>query len=85
MPKMKKKNYKRDYPDGINWAFWKNFVRPRVIEAKGGKCEKCGATKNLDLHHLDYKKEVSINTLLVLCRKCHIKEHKTNSPKGRRK
>ena len=68
-------HYKDKYPDGILNQFWDRFVNPMVMELKGNKCEYCGATKNLDLHHLDYRQEVSINTLKVLCRKCHKKEH----------
>ena len=64
--------YKQKYPDGITTNFWKDFVSPMVIKLKGDKCEMCGSTKQLELHHTDYEKEVNINTLKVLCRSCHI-------------
>lgn len=71
--------YKDKYPDGININFWKNFVIPNVRRIKGNKCEDCGATKPLHIHHLDYVKEVSINTLRLLCTTCHFKYHKRKS------
>ena len=73
---MKKYDYKKDYPDGVEWHFWKKFVSPMLIQLKGNKCEKCGSTKNLLVHHTDYTKEVNIHTLKVWCRKCHQKEHR---------
>lgn len=68
-------NYKKEYPDGISGAFWNVFVVPQVRRIKGYKCEECGSNKNLDLHHTR-KDLVNINTLKLLCRKCHKAEHK---------
>ena len=75
-------NYKKEYPDGISQHFWDNFVVPNVKRIKGNKCLFCSETKNLDIHHLDYEEEVSINTLQLLCRSCHKLVHKnTNKEK----
>ena len=35
------------------------------------KCELCGATENLQVHHLSYEPEVT----QVLCMNCHQKQH----------
>lgn len=41
------------------------------------KCWKCGATGGLQVHHLSYKFRgmESTEELMVLCEKCHKKEH----------
>lgn len=39
------------------------------------KCEKCDGKDNLERHHLDYKKPLSVN---ILCSKCHKKLHNNN-------
>ena len=67
--------YKDEYPDGIDPNFWTRFIAPNVKTIKGNICERCGTDKNIDVHHTDYIKEVNINTLKLLCRKCHKKEH----------
>lgn len=47
--------------------------RDEIIDSKG-KCEKCGATKNLVLHHIDFNpKNNVITNFLVLCSRCHPK------------
>lgn len=52
---------------------WKFVVRPTLLSIRGNKCEKCSSTNNLDVHHTDYEVQ-TINTLQVLCRKCHLKQ-----------
>ena len=46
-----------------------------------GKCEKCGATDNLEAHHIikwaDYPKgRIDPKNGMCLCHKCHTEEHK---------
>ena len=46
-----------------------------------GKCEKCGATNNLEAHHIikwaDYPKgRIDVNNGMCLCHRCHTEEHK---------
>lgn len=60
--------------DWINHNFWEKFVTPNVFRIKGNKCEWCGSTKNLHIHHTRYDL-VTINTLKLLCKSCHKKEH----------
>ena len=48
-----------------------------------GKCEKCGATENLEAHHIikwaDYPKgRVDLENGMCLCHKCHTEEHKND-------
>ena len=61
---------------------WKTIFKPTIYRIKGKKCEICGSTNNLDLHHTDYK-EVNLNTIRVLCRKCHKSIHKKMVTKKR--
>lgn len=58
------------FANGIREYFWCNFVIPRLRKIKSNKCEKCGATKNLDIHktRLDL---INIHTMKLLCRSCH--------------
>ena len=58
---------------GMDRKFYTYFVRPNILRIKGNKCENCGATKNLDLHHTSYIIQ-TIYTIKVLCRKCHMIE-----------
>ena len=59
---------------GIHLDFYKRVIVPAIHYLKGYKCEECGATKHLDVHHTDYA-NVNINTLKLLCRKCHRRIH----------
>jgi len=55
---------------------WKS-VRLWALERAGNKCEKCGASFPLEVHHKTYthlgKEEP--RDLIVLCQECHEKEH----------
>ena len=64
----------------------KNKNQPLGIQtyrrAKKDKCEWCGATKNLIVHHIDenrYNNELT--NLVTICRSCHQKHHTKRSPK----
>lgn len=59
---------------GVNRDFYYNVIRPQILKIKGNKCESCGNTNNLDVHHSS-KKIINIKTLKLLCRKCHMKTH----------
>ena len=55
-------------------------LRREVIEERGGKCEMCGSSSNLCVHHKAYIKgryawEYPKDYLLVLCNGCHRKIH----------
>lgn len=60
--------------DNLSKDFWSRFVIPEVTRIKGSKCEWCFSQRYLELHHTDYI-DVNINTLKLLCKSCHRKEH----------
>ena len=58
---------------------WKEF-RLKVLSERGNKCEFCGGTDVLQIHHTFYIRgkmpwEYEINDMRVLCRTCHQKIH----------
>lgn len=55
---IKNKNHIKDY-------------RKLLIKALGNKCQKCGATLNLVLHHKRYKDNLEMKDIELLCSKCH--------------
>jgi hypothetical protein len=51
-------------------------VRQLVHERDGECCQKCGSTKNLCVHHMDFQKnDHDLGNLVLLCRKCHTGTH----------
>lgn len=58
---------------------WKAF-REFIFVVRGRKCEKCGATEYLQIHHMHYHKgclawEYTCKDMLVLCKDCHQELH----------
>ena len=66
------------YDEQLKDKCWKAF-RKFVFAVRGSKCEICGATKRLQVHHLHYSKilawEYSVRDVIVVCRDCHKKIH----------
>ncbi len=56
-------------------GFWKFVVCPTIKKIRGNKCEECDSIEYLQVHHMDSNME-NINTLKLLCRKCHIELHR---------
>lgn len=59
---------------------WKEF-RLKVMSVRGNKCECCGGTHILQIHHTFYINgkmpwEYDIKDMRVLCQNCHQKVHK---------
>ena len=60
---------------------WYIKRRNKLVKQRGHRCEVCGSTKFLNLHHTNYGVlgaeffGDNIKTLKVLCRECHKKEH----------
>lgn len=83
--KLKKSKF-TSYNNQLVDARWKAF-RIFVLTARGCACERCGETKTLQIHHLKYIDgraawEYTCNEVIVLCKKCHEKEHNiTNKDK----
>ena len=58
---------------------WKEF-RLKVLSERGNKCECCGGTNILQIHHTFYISgkmpwEYNIDDMRVLCKKCHQRIH----------
>ena len=77
-----KKRYKKKfipYHDQLTDKRWLN-KRKQVFKLKGRKCSVCGATHNLQIHHLRYFNdkyawEYKMKDLVVLCESCHKRKH----------
>ena len=53
-------------------------IRDAKLAIARHRCEKCGARKTLDVHHLTYDRfggDERMTDLQVLCRPCHNKAH----------
>jgi GTP cyclohydrolase I len=59
---------------------WNNY-RKKALQYYGEECQRCGSTKNLIVHHIDFLNDNSkfgnhnIENLMVLCKSCHSKYH----------
>ena len=57
-------------------------IRKRYAYLRGNKCQECGVTENLDLHHRDGNPvNNDISNLMTLCDSCHTKWHWKNGKK----
>ncbi len=52
--------------------------RGAALARAGGRCQDCGATRNLHVHHLTYKRHgrEEARDLRVLCASCHRRRHR---------
>ena len=73
---MLKVEVKEDYYKGyLQSAHWRK-LRKQKLEQAGHRCEKCGATKGLTVHHIRYRAYAEqLGDLQVLCWHCHKQEH----------
>lgn len=67
------------YADQLKDERWKAF-REFVFKIRGKKCEICGSTEKLQVHHIHYNKgvkawEYNVNEVLVACVDCHRNIH----------
>jgi 5-methylcytosine-specific restriction endonuclease McrA len=54
-------------------------LRTRVLERDGWKCQCCGSSVDLHVHHLRYRGRLGsdvIDNLISLCIDCHNNEHR---------
>ena len=70
---------KKQHAKELSSPKWKK-KREEVFERYGKQCVECGSTKNIQVHHLIYRKghhlwEYNVNELIPLCKKCHQKIH----------
>ena len=50
----------------------------RVLQRDGWRCQKCGALRDLQVHHRRYRSQQgndSLANLVTLCAYCHMQEH----------
>ena len=66
------------YSDFLRTRYWKIVAR-YVKRRANGKCEKCGSTEKLRVHHKTYENHGDearhLDDLVCLCGECHGKEH----------
>lgn len=66
------------YKDYLQTDHWKRIRRKKLDQAEP-QCEKCGGTRDLQVHHIRYDRrgaeDLEMSDLIVLCRPCHQKEH----------
>lgn len=53
---------------------WKVQYKDTFVKYKF-KCARCNSIKDLEVHHLNEKIEESIDDLILVCHKCHIKHY----------
>jgi hypothetical protein len=68
------------YLDYINNSEEWKLKRAQVISQRGYKCERCGSTRKIHIHHGTYKRlfNEELSDLFILCNGCHLRYHKTN-------
>ena len=71
--------YKEYYKHLLKDKRWKEF-RLKVLSERGNRCECCGGTDILQIHHTFYISgkmpwEYDIKDMRVLCKKCHQRIH----------
>ena len=53
-------------------------LRREVLERDGWRCQKCGSSQSLDVHHMKRRGALGDDAeanLITLCRKCHQIQH----------
>ena len=78
-PKKKVSDEKKQHVKELASPKWKK-KREEVFKRYGKQCVECGSTKNIQVHHLIYRKghhlwEYNVDELIPLCKKCHQKIH----------
>jgi 5-methylcytosine-specific restriction endonuclease McrA len=57
-------------------------LRSEILERDGWRCQKCGCSKNLDVHHVTRRSALGDDAetnLITLCRECHQILHRATS------
>lgn len=74
-----------DYDDFLETAYW-DSVRRYKLHMAGYKCQMCGCSGTLNVHHSTYRRHgsehlfpVANHDLIVLCEDCHDGFHKIQS------
>ena len=65
-------------PDREEWLLNAQLAKER----DGGRCQRCGTTRNTDVHHIVHRDrggEHELDNLITLCRSCHLKQHRAKT------
>lgn len=67
------------YNEQLKSPRWAAF-RERVLKDRGARCERCGSSERLQVHHLRYKRgklawQYDMKDVLLLCDRCHARLH----------
>jgi 5-methylcytosine-specific restriction endonuclease McrA len=55
-----------------------DLLRHRVLERDGWRCQQCGSSKDLHVHHLAKRSKLgddALDNLITLCVICHQRQH----------
>lgn len=74
-----------EYADHIASSRWR-ATRKRFLATCNGKCEGCGSTAGLHVHHATYRRfgDERVSDLRLVCQKCHAAIHQLHDQRGRR-
>ena len=65
------------YDEFLKTRYWMSISR--FVREKAGKCDECGSTENLHVHHTTYDhhgcEHQHLEDLKCLCKDCHLKAH----------
>lgn len=64
-------------PIKLDRAAYRRLMK-RVLDRDGWRCQKCGAVKDLQVHHRQYRSRLGgdkLDNLVTLCAYCHMEEH----------
>jgi 5-methylcytosine-specific restriction endonuclease McrA len=56
------------------------MLRREILERDGWRCQRCGCSKNLDVHHVTRRSALGDDAetnLIALCRACHQTLHRS--------
>lgn len=83
MPRFRRSKQYREYLQSKRWQ----QVRLTAFSFYGRICARCPATTDLQVHHRHYETlfHEGVGDLLILCRRCHLKQHRTPKPRRRPK
>lgn len=60
------------YRDYLKSDWWQ-YKRKRLLAVRGRRCELCGETKRIEVHHTTYENlgQERAHELVVVCHRCH--------------
>ena len=58
-----------------------NELRGQVLDRDGWRCQTCGSSRNLQVHHLRARSKLgddALQNLITLCTECHARQHRNS-------